>query len=117
MNKEDFYKLTINQKIYFNGEETAILSLFASTCGISGNTIRLGIGYGNDSWDDICESCSLTPPKVLKRYHQYKISSNGYWKRMSLYVDEEGKDTMGEHQFSQWDLVDKIRIEDDYIEL
>jgi len=59
MQQEDFYKLTIGQKIWHNGEQRAIDSLDGS-----GDFITFKeTGYNVFDWRSICQDCSLTAPK------------------------------------------------------
>lgn len=59
------------------------------------------------------------PPKPKKRYWQWKLCDpSGRWIRNDYYTDEEGKTTgSGATVASFTTAIERIRIEDDYIEV
>ncbi len=57
MNKEDFKKLTIDTVIYFKGKEKRVSVLYHMW------SIEFLGDIGAYKWEEICQDCSLAPPK------------------------------------------------------
>jgi hypothetical protein len=55
-------------------------------------------------------------PKPKKRYWIWRLKK-GSWYRPMRYLDDKGRDTSGDKQFSDWDETEKIKIESDFIEV
>jgi hypothetical protein len=116
MELDDFYKLTIGQKIWWNDVEHVIDYMNSYK---PAPMIGFEESVGTKPWVDVYQDCSLTPPKTKKRSWQWKIRDN-CWYRTSSYYDDEGMDTYGGQYSSNgddWHMLDKIKIEDDYIEV
>lgn len=73
-----------------------------------------GFSFGTEYTYSIYE-----PPKPKKRYWQWKLNVDGQWWRHVNYMDDKGFYTDGTRYFegSKWDEIEKIKIEDDYIEV
>lgn len=58
-------------------------------------------------------------PKPKKRYWQWKLNVRGHWFRNATYMDDNGFYSDGTRYFEsrEWDKMEKIKIEDDYIEV
>lgn len=55
------------------------------------------------------------PRKRTKRYWQWKINKTA-WHKSGNYLDDNGRDTYGK-SYKGWSEIEKIKIEDDYIEV
>jgi len=104
--------LRIGQKIWIKGEEKTIIVL---SCG--DRFIEDMIYVQEEAECYYINQISLTPPKQKKRYWQWKIKDKE-WFRADRYFDENGNSTIGGHYIgTSWHLLDKIKIEDDYVEV
>lgn len=56
------------------------------------------------------------PPKPKKKYWQWKVCDTYGWHRPHCYYDDDGVDTAGD-QNRDWDGVEKIKIEEDFVEV
>jgi hypothetical protein len=57
------------------------------------------------------------PPKEKKKYYQWKINRGGIWYRPDHYLNDEGKNTNGYLPCDDWSTIEKIRIDDDFVEV
>lgn len=59
------------------------------------------------------------PPKEKKRYWAWKIKVGGYWYRNLNYMDDNGfrSDGSMHHLNTAWNEMEKIKIEDDFIDV
>jgi hypothetical protein len=58
------------------------------------------------------------PPKEKKKYYQWKLKRIfGYWHRTNSYLNDEGKNTNGYLLYDDWSTIEKIRIDDDFVEV
>jgi len=63
-----------------------------------------------------------TPPKKLKRYWQWKVCpgrapAERRWLKDPEYLDESGRNTSGQGTYSRWEEMQKIKIEDDFVDV
>jgi len=105
--------LKIGQVVYnLDGEERIITELrsrghFPVTINGDGPTdIRLTLSQ-----------FTLTPPKKLKRYFQWKLDNGSGWFRRDEYICDNGQGTGGYDVFNNWSGLEKIKIENDYIDV
>lgn len=122
MKPEDFYDLKIGQEIYYYGAVTYIVEWKTLLRNLGGNAekyIKLSNVNNNDEllWDSICSDCSLTPPKQKKKYWRWKIGENTGWYCHDHYLDESGLSTGGWRYINFWDDKQKIKVEDDFVEV
>ena len=57
-----------------------------------------------------------TEPKKLKKYWRWRVRSY-CWLKPDEYLDDIGVDTSGHTRYENWHSLEKIKIEDDYIEV
>ena len=50
-----------------------------------------------------------------KRYWQWKIK-NAYWLRKDIYLNDNGLSTNNARLYNNWDTMEKIKIESDFID-
>jgi len=118
--REDFYKLRIGDKVYFEGDEC-----FINYLQIVDHWFRVQIQNKNSiietirisNKDEISEF-HLTLPKKKERYWIWAVClSGGIYVQSNSYLNEAGKDTMGCGYHKSWDTMNKEKRENDWIEV
>lgn len=56
-------------------------------------------------------------PKLKKKYWRWRFNNLGLWMPTPIYLDESGRDTTGLAYSNYWETADKIKIEDDFVEV
>lgn len=77
MKESDFYKLHIGQKIWWNNRFNSIKSINNQRDTLPGwiKKVEFYEPYSEFfNWDDICQDCSLEPPKEKRSWTVYR-----YW--------------------------------------
>ena len=116
--KKEIYEALIAGKTLESDTNGALIKL-----NKSGNTVHSDIGREN--WGCYNETFSIPenwsiyePPKEKKKYYQWKIcDTNSKWYRPDSYLDGEGMNTEGKPYSFIWSTLEKIRIDDDYVEV
>ena len=122
MKREDFLDLKINQVIFFKGEKKNIQALFYAIA-TNEYLIRFHDTEIGDSaliWKEIFADCSLEAQKQKRKFYQWKVKKmhDDYsWQRIPMYLDEEGKDTLDRDYYNDWHNFEKIKIENDFVEV
>lgn len=118
MEKKDFYKLHIGQKLYHaNGDVNLILGLFdEATILANSEKVQFEGGVNYISWQHVCRAYSLAPLKKKKRFWQWRIDGPCGWRRPDFYYDDNGEDTYGHSYSGDWEWR-KQKIEDDFIDV
>jgi len=118
MDDQDFYKLTIGQKVW-NKES-----------GREERIDYLHIDYTSDAkhkkvstehswlvlWSVFREKYTFTPPEKTKRFWQWKLCIDDMWFRCSAYYDDAGRTTKGEC-YRDWGRMEKVKFEDDFVDV
>jgi len=55
-------------------------------------------------------------PKKKKKYYLYNINGNEGWCRTIRFINDEGYDTHG-NKDALWDQTEKVKLENEYIEV
>ena len=114
MNKEDFYKLTIDQKIWYEGVEKEIYNLTKA----HSPTLRF---VGSDYvtfWSDICADCSLEAPVKKQKYFLWLFKNTlDVWQPSTKLYNDKFKDTTGHSYPYLRDTKNKKKIESIFIEV
>ena len=103
-------KAWTNKKYWFSPVFKDIISNWH---GFDSNNCHHFFYYDTDSWHP------YTEPKKLKRFWLWAIKrQEDSWFKCSTYMDEKGFDSVAEGIFfKEWKSLEKIKIEDDYIEV
>ena len=74
MKYEDFYELKPRQVIYYKGVQTVIKLLNMGSSSIANRISFYTIHEGDIfKWKEICQDCSIEPPKEKKRKGKIKL--------------------------------------------
>jgi hypothetical protein len=118
MDDQDFYKLTIGQKVWNkkSGREERIDCLHIDyTSDAKHKKVSTGHSW-LVLWSVFREEYTLTPPKKTKRFWQWKICCGRAWIRGDLYRDDDGMATNGGF-FPNWCGMEKVKFEDDFVDV
>lgn len=87
---------------------TAYHSSFTDSGGYTGFSFKADYTYS-----------IFEPPKPKRRYWQWKLNADGQWWRHTYYLDDKGfyTDGTGYFESGEWDKMEKIKIEEDFIEV
>jgi hypothetical protein len=116
MEYEDFRKLKVDERIYYQGNPVKIDRKLEDENGYSITFIDRGIETLNLFWKDICGKCSLEKPAetFTKKFYiwAYKKSSERSWMLTESFLDVFGRNTSGRFYFNpeEWKKAEKRRF-------
>jgi len=120
----DINNIKIGTKVYYkNGREFEVYKITLESCcypvidvmSIFGETIlKESVVLSPDH----CKDWSIEPPKAKRKYWLWSIENyDGIWIKNYLYLDDCGMDTKGNRQYSRWEKLEKIKHENEFVEV
>lgn len=115
MVESDFYKLHIDQKVWYKGEEVTVRTLKKLFDGV----IRIYFNKEHIGYDflEIMHDLSFEPPKKKKRYWLWSIKEGDEYYKSLYYYDDDGLKTNDTRGLLDWHDLEKIKHEDEWIEV
>jgi hypothetical protein len=113
--KPKFEELHIGQRVWAEGKEREITGL--SNTFTEQHYVYFDHDVSGQNYTKV--DISLEPPKQKKKFWQWKVkySKEGAWQRPDTYLNDLGMATNGVAAWKDWQDLDKVKIENDFVEV